>query len=144
MSMAVRGLFNENTLWEYKPHTPEADTFVISGRYSAKVRNNFKRLKDLASGFNGTADSIAKVHKLFADSMSANFPYRLSGKCGNVCEKDKCERSSVKMPSNIHILTGRRYTDPITGNRFYNATLFSDGKHDSFVFRLPKWIQQPS
>ena len=133
MVTSIRGLYNEDSLWQYKPSNPGPDTFEISGNYSANVKKSFKDIKDLAAGFNGTADSIAKVHKLFADSMTANFPYRLSGKCGNVCGKESCRQTTVKMPANIHILAGRRYIDPITGNRFYNATLFSDGKYDSFV-----------
>ena len=140
MITSMRGLYSKDAFWEYKPSTPEADTFEISGHYSANVKKSFKDIKDLTAGFNGTADSIAKVHKLFADSMTANFPYRLSGVCGNVCGKDSCRQTFVEFPSNIHIFTSRRYTDPITGNRFYNATLFSDGKFDSFVFPLTRYF----
>lgn len=136
MITSMRGLYDEDSFWEYKPPILGPDTFEIGGSYKPSVEESHRVLKSLTSDFNGTTDSIEKVHKVFANSMTANFPYQLSGACGSICVKNTCKQIIVKLPSNIHILTSRHYEHPITENRFYNASLYSDGKLDSFTTRF--------
>lgn len=136
MSGAMQGLYKGNTFHAHERLPPTADSFQISGTYKDSVKNSLNVLKSLGPNSKGTSSSVSKIHEIFANSMAKYSPYRLSGTCGNICEGNVCQRTSVKFPSNVHILTSSHVEIPeLPESRFHRVSLYSDGYFDSFVLR---------
>lgn len=136
-SMALQGLYDEDSLWQYKPSNPGPDTFEITDYpHIYKGKHLYVHTEYPTSEPSVTVPPVSKVHKLFADSMVANFPYQFTGACNNVCERNTSEHAYTKILSNVHILTAHHYEAPKTRDQLYKVILYSDGNSDSFTIRI--------
>ena len=116
------------------PSTP--DLFSFSGSPREDLRDSFNTLGSFPEEYRTTSEAISNVHGAFRNSMPRRFR-RMEGGCGNVCVDDYCQRSRVARPSDIHILTVTQFLE--TEDRFYIATLRSEGTWDSVVFEPPRF-----